>query len=121
MGATMIFSQLELDLTKGLADAFVDILTRKYNYTYTQDFKQKVYAFTVDQVWKRKIKEHGKILTESEFDKFVDALFYVMLINEKAFLKEFDSFKYEYSEEKAIIREIYFNEIAQNVKSKYLN
>lgn len=121
MGATMIFSQLELNLTKGLADTFVDILTRKYNYTYTQDFKQKVYAFTVDQVWKRKIKEHGKILTESEFDSFVDALFYVMLMNEKAFLKEFDSFKYEYSEENAIIKKINPDDLIKTSTSKYLN
>lgn len=114
----MIFNQNELDMTKGLADAFIDILTSKYNYTYSKEFKDKTYKFIIDKVWKLKKKEYGGEITEQKFNKFVDSLFYLLLTDEKTFLNEFDNFNIDTFDGETIIKPV---EPINQSTSKYLS
>lgn len=118
MSLQMIFNENELYMTRGLADAFIEILTSRYNYTYSEEFKNKAYKFIVHLTWEHKKKLRGAELTEKQFDKFVDAIFY-MLLTSKTFLNEFDNFNIEYSEENAIINPV--EAINQSNTSKYLS
>ena len=117
MSLQMIFNENELYMTRGLADAFIEILTSRYNYTYSEEFKNKAYKFIVHLTWEHKKKLRGAELTEKQFDKFVDAIFY-MLLTSKTFLNEFDNFNINYTDDETIIKPV--GQINQNT-SKYLS
>lgn len=114
----MQFNQSELNMTKGLTDAFIDILVSDQNYIYSEELKQKAYKFIVHLVWQRKKKLRGGELTTEEFQDFTKAIFYMILTSE-TFLNEFDNFNIEYSEENAIIKPV--EAINQSNTSKYLS
>lgn len=88
----MIFNETEINRIIKLSDALITILIENFGYTYSVNFKRKVHYFIVDQYWKAKEKEGGKIFTEKEYKLFAIALFYLLFLDEKSFLREFDNF-----------------------------
>ena len=89
---TMIFNETEINRIIKLSDALMQILIKDFGYTFSANFERKVHYFIVDQYWKAKEKEDGKIFTEKEYKLFALALFYLLFLDEKSFLKEFENF-----------------------------
>ena len=116
----MIFNKNEIAMTQGLSDAFIEILTTKYNYEYSEKFRQKASFFIVDHIWNEKKKIRGAELTEERVDKIANYIFFNLLIN-PMFLQTFDEFEIPFDLDDLTEEDIKRIVGEENINSKYLS
>ena len=116
----MIFNKNEIAMTRGLSDAFIEILTTKYNYEYSEKFRQKASFFIVDYIWNEKKRKRGAELTEERVDKIANDIFFNLLIN-PMFLQTFEEFEIPFDLDDLTEEDIKRIVGEENINSRYLS
>lgn len=116
----MIFNKNEIAMTRGLSDAFIEILTTKYNYEYSEKFRQKASFFIVDYIWNEKKRIRGAELTEERVDKIANDIFFNLLIN-PMFLQTFEEFEIPFDLDDLTEEDIKRIVGEENINSRYLS